>query len=84
MENKILPEVSFPMEIYWGEEPITNFKTEDEAINVILMSQPSINFRENCYKMIMSTWERFPVTNATDEQISKAFKELLTGKVLPN
>lgn len=88
-ENKeTIPKIELPMKLKFDEKQTTNFLTEDEAIKVIMLSHPQENFRENCYRQIMSTWEDKPITEIKlmkhKEDIQKTFEELLSGKTLPN
>jgi len=83
-KNKKIPKVKLPMELKFNEPVETKFQTENEAIKVIMINHPPKNYKEICYKMIMSTWADKPIKIATQEEIDKTFKELISFKTLPN
>ena len=86
--NDNIPIVELPMKLKFGEKQETGFLTEKEAIKVIMISKPQENFRENCYRQIMSTWKDIPVTEIdllkNKDEIQKTFIQLLKGETLPN
>jgi thymidylate synthase ThyX len=74
----------FPMKLKFFEEPKTQFKTEQEAINVTMVSHPMHDFRELCTRMIRSTWKENPAEKLSQEEIDSTFKLLLEKKTLTN
>jgi thymidylate synthase ThyX len=79
-----MEKIKFPMKIRFNEKPTSRFLTEKEAIKVTMIAHPENNFRENCYRMIMSTWNDKPIKKINKTDVNKVFVELLKGKTLPN
>jgi len=85
-ESKDIPKVELPMDLRFDEPVETKFLTENEAIKVKMINHPPKNYKEICYKMIMSTWadEPIDIKTVSQEDIDKTFQELITFKTLPN
>jgi len=85
-KSEDIPKIELPMKLRFGEQSKTEFGTEKEVIKVTMIDHPRDDFRFNCYRQIMSTWVDKPITLslATDEEVNATFKELISGKTLPN
>jgi thymidylate synthase ThyX len=85
-ENKKISKIKLPMKLKFNKPVKTKFLTENEAIKVTMINYPPKNYKEICYRMIMSTWADKPIdiSKIKQEDINRTFKELISFKILPN
>jgi len=78
--------MDFPMKIKFGIRPKTLFYDSETDIKVKTIMHPPENYKEICYKMLMSTWADYSSSNDRDtvEAENKAFMQILKFEVLPN
>ena len=82
--NNSLPDKVFPMNLYWGEEPSTEYRDALHAIRIKAMHAPDRNhLKRYLPEFAMATWEEKPRFNYTNDEREEAIKKLFKMQLLP-
>lgn len=81
--NNDLPDKKFPMQMYHGDKATTGFISHLNAIDVKILSAPSMHHLQSYIpKFALATWEARPTEYTTAEEL-QAMKDLFDMKLLP-
>jgi thymidylate synthase (FAD) len=87
-QNKSLKPVTLPMDLKFGQEPVTEFLNNLEALKVELIDYPDPDrAKRSCWSMVKSTWADTPeATDASlvsDKELSQNLEDMLCFRALP-